>query len=314
MRSVTAGIETIDLSDYTSCDTSLRSRFVKHLGVGLVERGCVVVEGHAVEARLVGEVYAAWRRFFGLAEGDKRRYAGIEGGARGFTPFGVEHAKDHPTPDLKEFWHVGQEAAAGAEAGPENVWPAEVPEARGVTVQLYRELERVAQLLLMALAEHLGLPEDELAEMARGGSSVLRILHYPAIEGAVAAGAERAAPHEDINFITLLCEATDAGLAVRGRDGQWVPVAVRPGQIVVNAGEMLSRVTNEVVLAATHRVVNPAGPAGERFSMPFFVHPRAECDLSALDRFVSAERPGRFPAMTAGQLLEERLHAIGLKG
>jgi isopenicillin N synthase-like dioxygenase len=334
MRSPSA-VPTFDLSDYTSCDTSLRSRGIATLGGALVDIGFVVVEGHQVDAGLIRDVYALWQRFFALDEAAKRRYAGVEGGARGYTPLGVEHARDNPTPDLKEFWHVGQELPPDhplAHAYPPNVWPRELPELRQPTLALYHELERVAELLLMALAEHFALPEETFAAMMRGGNSVLRILHYPPLPQAApaiqaipekagqdgsppaAAPALRAAPHEDINLVTLLCEATDSGLELLRRDGAWLPVEAQPGRIVVDAGDMLSRVTNQVVPATTHRVVNPPPSANrDRYSMPFFVHPYAACDLAVLERFVSAERPRRFPPVTAGELLSRRLTEIGLK-
>jgi isopenicillin N synthase-like dioxygenase len=321
-----ASVPTVDLSDYTSCDTSLRSRTIAELGGALVDIGFVIVEGHQIDGRLIRDAYALWQRFFALDEAVKRRYAGAEGGARGFTQFGVEHAKDNPTPDLKEFWHVGQELPPDHPLWheyPPNIWPRELPELRQPTLALYHELERVAELLLMAFAEYFALPEETFAAMMRGGDSVLRILHYPPVPAAApletapatAAPALRAAPHEDINLITLLCEATDSGLELLRRDGTWLPVEAHPGQIVVDTGDMLSRITNEVVPATTHRVVNPpAGANRERYSMPFFVHPTAACDLSVLDRFVSAERPRRFPRITAGELLARRLTEIGLKG
>ncbi|MDP9120254.1 MAG: isopenicillin N synthase family oxygenase, partial [Acidobacteriota bacterium] len=167
--------------------------------------------------------------------------------------------------------------------------------------------------LLRALAEYFELPPATFAGMMEGGNSILRVLHYPA----VAPGADpavRAAAHEDINLITLLCEATGSGLELLHRDGTWLPVEALPGQIVVDAGDMLSRVTNEIVPATTHRVVNPpAGGNRDRYSMPFFVHPYADCDLTVLDRFTSATRPPRYPPVTAGRFLEERLREIGLK-
>lgn len=338
--SLPAAVPTFDLSDYTSCDTSLRSCGIATLGGALVDVGFVVVDGHQVDARLVSDVYALWQRFFALDEPAKRRYAGIAGGARGYTPFGVEHARDNPTPDLKEFWHVGQELPPDhplAHEYPPNLWPRELPELRQPTLALYHELERVAELLLMALAEHFALPEETFAAMMRGGNSVLRILHYPPVPlvqsvpqmlagdsdlraTAAAAGpadaapAWRAAPHEDINLVTLLCEASDSGLELLGRDGSWLPVEARPGQIVVDAGDMLSRVTNQVVRAATHRVVNPPPSANrDRYAMPFFVHPYPACDLAVLERFISPERPCQFPPATAGELLSRRLTEIGLK-
>ena len=88
----------------------------------------------------------------------------------------------------------------------------------------------------------------------------------------------------------------------------------RPGHIVVDAGDMLSRLTNGAIPATTHRVVNPQAEAeGSRYSLPFFAHPRPECDLSVMPEFVTPDRPAATPAITAGKFLDERLREIGLK-
>src|SRR4029079_776964 len=220
-------------------------------------------------------------------------------------------------------WHVGQvpEAAEGLPPGhparesyPPNVWPAEIPGLEAATRELYRRLEDCAAVLLEALAEHFDLPRETFASMMKNGNSILRVLHYPAVPGGVDRGSVRAAAHEDINLITLLCEATDSGLEILTRDGTWLPVEAGEGQIVVDAGDMLSRATNEVVPATTHRVVNPpSGVARERYSMPFFVHPYSACPLDVMDRFVSSQNPAKFPPITSGEFLDERLREIGLK-
>jgi isopenicillin N synthase-like dioxygenase len=309
-------IPTLDLAHYTAAGSASRSEFIRTLGEGLVEFGFLNVEGHGIDTAAVRATYEMWKRFFRLPEEVKRKYAGIGGGARGFTPFGVEHAKDQPLPDLKEFWHVGQEPPAGhplAGEYPANVWPGEIPELREPTRRLYESLEGVAGDLLRALAEYFDLPRETFAGMMQMGNSVLRIIHYPPVAPELEP-AVRAAAHEDINLITLLCEATDSGLEILTRDGSWMPVETGEGQIVVDAGDMLSRVTNGVVPATTHRVVNPPSAANrERYSMPFFVHPYPSCDLTVLDRFVTPERPPQFPPITAGAFLDQRLREIGLK-
>lgn len=313
----TRTIPTIDLSDYTSGGAAQRERLVETLGGGLREFGFLNVEGHRIDTSLIRGTYELWQRFFELPEETKRKYSGVRGGARGFTPFGVEHAKGRATADLKEFWHVGQEdppSGASKDVYPPNVWPEEIPELKGPTLRLYHSLERVAETLLVALAEYFDMPKQTFAGMVAHGQSILRIIHYPALDRAPEPGAVRAAEHEDINLITLLCEATEAGLEILTREGEWLPVQAESGQIVVDAGDMLSRCTNEVVPATTHRVVNPADSENrDRYSMPFFVHPRPECDLTVMDRFVDAENPPKHAPITAGEFLDERLREIGLK-
>jgi isopenicillin N synthase-like dioxygenase len=309
-------IPTIDLNDYTSGGTTTRAKMVETLGGGLREFGFLNVEGHGIDPSLIRGTYDLWKRFFELPDDVKRKYSGVEGGARGYTPFGVEHAKDNPLPDLKEFWHVGQEPPEGhpyRKEYPENVWPQEIPEIRQPTRRLYESLERVAETILRALADSFDLPRETFASMMTVGNSILRIIHYPPVRPEHVP-AVRAAAHEDINLITLLCEATDSGLEIFTREGEWMPVETGPGQIVVDAGDMLSRFTNEVVPATTHRVVNPPSESGrDRHSMPFFVHPYSSCDLTILDRFVSADNPPKYPPITAGAFLEQRLREIGLK-
>ena len=66
--------------------------------------------------------------------------------------------------------------------------------------------------------------------------------------------------------------------------------------------------------ATTHRVVNPPDAGNrERYSMPFFVHPYSACDLTVMERFAGPDNPSKFPPITAGELLDERLRVIGLK-
>lgn len=294
-----------------------RDRADRILGEALVEFGFLTVEGHGIDQALIRRVYEHFERFFALPLETKMRYGGVAGGARGFTPFGVEHAKDHPVPDLKEFWHVGQELPEGhpylAEYG-RNLWPKEIEGLREATLELFLRLESVAADLLAALARYFDLPERTFAAMMHDGNSVLRILHYPPVPSGADERSYRAAPHEDINLITLLCEATDSGLEILTRDGHWLPVSAHEGQIVVDSGDMLSRVTNGVVPATTHRVV-ASGEARSRarYSMPFFVHPFSACDLTVLPMFVDEERPAQWPPITAGAYLDQRLREIGLK-
>lgn len=195
---------------------------------------------------------------------------------------------------------------------PANLHPAEVPQFHPVMTQLYHQLEICAHQLLQACALYLGESETFLQAQVTDGDTILRIIHYPPIAPTAHPASLRAAAHEDINLITLLCGATDDGLELRQRDGSWLPVPTVPGQIIVDSGDMLQQLTNGRLKSTTHRVVNPARDRSRRFSMPFFVHPRPEVDLTPLPRCIAQTGSQNFPSLSAGEYLQQRLREIGL--
>jgi isopenicillin N synthase-like dioxygenase len=163
----------------------------------------------------------------------------------------------------------------------------------------------------------LGLDENYFDDKVNNGNSILRTLHYFPIENpdAVPADAVRAGAHEDINLITLLIGASADGLEVLTRSGQWYPVKAHGEDLVVNVGDMLQRLTNNKLKSTTHRVVNPPRELMRfsRFSVPFFLHPKSDMDLTSLPSTIDAEHPKLYTDITAGEYLDERLREIGLK-
>jgi isopenicillin N synthase-like dioxygenase len=318
MSGNTRRIPVVNLSHYRTGTPHERARFVQTFGDGLKEFGFVTVEGHGVDDRLIRRTYSDVERFFGLPEATKARYADTErGGQRGYIGYGQEHAKNRKVGDLKEFWHVGRELPAGhryRDVYGANVWPEEVPSFREHTLALFRALDGAAGVMLHALAEYFGIARDTFSGMATDGNSVLRLIHYPPLKERFIPGGVRAAEHEDINLITLLCEGTAGGLELLTRDGEWLPVDTLRGQIVVDSGDMLSRVTNNVIPATTHRVVNPKSTDEDtvRYSMPFFVHPYADCVLQPLPCTQTPDNPARHAPITADAFLKQRLREIGL--
>jgi isopenicillin N synthase-like dioxygenase len=109
--------------------------------------------------------------------------------------------------------------------------------------------------------------------------------------------------------------ASAEGLEVLRRDGKWIAITALPDQIVVNVGDMLDRLTNHKLKSTIHRVVNPPREkmGTSRYSIPFFMHPRADMDLSCLESCVTPEHPKLYTNMTAGEFLDERLRELGLK-
>ncbi|HET8901083.1 MAG TPA: 2-oxoglutarate and iron-dependent oxygenase domain-containing protein, partial [Holophagaceae bacterium] len=273
-------VETVHLGQFSEGSPQDRAEFVQVLGRSLVDTGFVKVDGHKVTKARVDAAYRDIEAFFALPEAAKRAYlVPGTGGARGFTAFGSEHAKDNPVGDLKEFWHIGQDNPPGGRFEGDfmpNLWPVEVPSFKANLLGLFTDLEACAGTLLEAIALYLGLPQRHLADMVVSGNSILRLIHYPALKERYIEGGVRASAHEDINLITLLPAATESGLELLDRDGKWHAVDGLEGEIVADAGDMLSRHVNAKIPSTTHRVVNPKSPDTVRYSMPFFCHPRPE--------------------------------------
>ena len=313
-------IPSLDLADFTSGDPARKQRFVQDLGHAFQTIGFVAIRNLGLSDELSEKLYAAVKKFFALPDDVKQQYENPAlAGQRGYVGKGKEHAKGRNTGDLKEFYHVGQdlpEAARRVENYPANVWPAEVPEFKENTRAAYYALEAAGTHLLRAIALYLGLAEDYFDAKIYQGNSILRAIHYFPIEDpdSVPADAVRAAEHGDINLITLLMGASADGLQVLRRDGQWIPITALPEQIVVNVGDMLSRHTNNQLKSTIHRVVNPPRELmhTSRYSVPFFMHPRTEMDLTCLESCIDAENPKAYPDTTAGEFLTERLVELGL--
>ncbi len=308
-------IPTLDIRRF---DTD-HDAFVAELGAAYREWGFAGIRGHGIPQSLIDRADDVFQRFFALPEDTKRKYhvAG-GGGARGYTPFGVETAKGALYSDLKEFWHIGREIprdSKHAAVMAENLWPEEIPEFREVGYGLYQALDQLGSRVLGALALHIGLPEDYFADKTDSGNSILRPIHYPPITTPDIPNV-RAGAHEDINLITLLVGASAAGLEVRSRKGEWVPFTADADTIVVNIGDMLQRLTNHVYPSTTHRVVNPPGEQARqpRYSTPFFLHPNPDFLIDVLPSCITPDNPNRYPEpITAQGYLEERLREIKLK-
>ena len=298
-------------------DTADPAGFARALGTSFERFGFAVVADHGIDQALIERAWDYTQQFFALTEEEKRQYyTAAGGGQRGYTPFKTEIAKGASVVDLKEFWHVGRELAAGhryADVMPPNIWPAR-PEGFHETLSaLFTAFDRAGDKILSAIARHLGLASDWFDPAVKDGNSILRLLHYPPIP-ADAEGV-RAGAHEDINLITLLLGAEEAGLELLDRDGEWLAIKPPADAMVVNVGDMLQRLTNHVLPSTTHRVVNPPPErrSHPRYSMPFFLHPAPDFLIETLPGCITASYPNRYPTpITAHDYLHERLVEIGL--
>ncbi|MGY8920914.1 MAG: isopenicillin N synthase family dioxygenase [Flavobacteriales bacterium] len=309
-------IPSVDLADFLSEDPNRKQKFVNEIGTAYENIGFVSLRSHFLDDALVSNLYKEVKAFFALDLAKKKQYE-IEGlsGQRGYVSFGKEHAKGKKEGDLKEFWHFGQEPSEDAnltEVYPENVQVDELPNFNATGMQAYRMLEKTGIYVLRALALYIGVDEFYFDHWASNGNSILRPIHYPPItkepEGAVRAGA-----HGDINLITLLMGASSGGLQVLRKDGQWIDAIPEEDELVINVGDMLERHTNNKLRSTIHRVVNPPKEQWDspRFSIPFFMHPRGDMDLSCMELCVDEQHPKSFDDIMAGDFLIQRLIEIG---
>lgn len=314
-------IPRLDLNDYVNGNAEQRKNFSDGIGKAFNETGFVTIANHGMSKELMAELYVEVKKLFDLSEEIKKKYEIIElAGQRGYTSKGREKAKDSNTPDLKEFWQVGQYVEGevlSKDEYPDNILVDELPRFNEITKEVYKKLEHAGTHILRAIAVYLKLDENYFDAKIRNGNSILRAIHYFPITNpdALEPDAVRAGAHEDINLITLLIGASADGLEVLTRDGSWYPVKAQADDIVVNVGDMLQRLTNNKLKSTTHRVVNPPRElmGTSRYSVPFFLHPKSDMSLACLDSCIDEQHPKAYDDYTAGQYLDERLREIGLK-
>ncbi|HEY0666901.1 MAG TPA: 2-oxoglutarate and iron-dependent oxygenase domain-containing protein [Sphingobacteriaceae bacterium] len=314
-------IPRLDLNDYINGTPEQKKKFSDEIGKAYNDTGFVTIANHGMTREVMDKLYAEVKEFFSLPEEIKKKYEKAElAGQRGYTSKGREKAKDSKTPDLKEFWQRGQEVTDGDPVKseyPDNLIVEELPQFNQITREVYERLEYAGKHLLRAIAVYLELPENYFDDKVHNGNSIIRAIHYFPIEDPdnLPADAVRAGAHEDINLITLLIGASADGLEVLTRDGQWFPVKANVDDIVVNVGDMLQRLTNNKLKSTTHRVVNPPRELMKtsRYSVPFFLHPKSNMDLTCLESCIDENSPKAYTNMTAGEYLDERLREIGLK-
>ena len=291
--------------------------FAKAFGESFAETGFAVVSGHIIPAAIIQNAAAQTKAFFALSEAQKRKYANPENGyQRGYSPVGTENAKGRAVSDFKEFWHTGRKLPKDSPyraVMQDTPHVLELPDFNPSTRKLYEALDSFGADLLRALAIYLGLDAAYFDDKVNNGNSILRLLHYPPQETPPPEGSVRAAAHEDINLITLLLGAEEAGLQARHRNGNWMDINAPEGAVVVNAGDMLQRLTAWHIPSTSHRVLNPTSQRAKfpRYSVPFFLHPNQDFLIEPLPEFAAKTGIVEAP-ITAGDYLTERLREIGL--
>lgn len=277
----------VKVVDYLAADAA--EQFTRSLH----ETGFGVLVNHPIQQALVEKIYADWLGFFNGDE--KHQYAFSKEKQDGYFSTEIsETAKGFTQKDIKEYFHIYP-------------WGRIPAPLKADAMQYYSQANGLAQELLSwverytpaEIARHYREPLSQMIQDSQ--LTLLRVLRYPPLTGNEPAGSLRAAPHGDINLLTILPAANEPGLQVQGKDGQWFDVPCDFGMLIINIGDMLQEASQGYYPSTQHRVVNPTGDSAKksRVSLPLFLHPRDEVVLS--DRY------------TAHAYLQERLRELGVK-
>ena len=276
---------------------------------------------HDLPEDLLDTAYGMLIEFFRAPPEEKQQWvAAGANGQTGYTGLLVETAASSDQPDWKEMLNWSTPIAAGhplrrkfPHAYPEQLLPeTTVP---GISKVLYEFHDTIADLqrrFLRVIAEGIGCHESFFDEMVTDGPTLTRAIRYPPMHHAPGEGEyEWAGQHGDINLITALPRATAPGLQVLV-DGDWVDAVAPEGQVIINTGIMLERLTNGQIPIGWHRVVAAPGYDGERHSVVQFCHPRPWTVLVPVPTCVTPEHPLRVSSISAADALEEVLYQINL--
>jgi isopenicillin N synthase-like dioxygenase len=306
-------IPVIDVSALASSDISGRRRVAAEIGAACRGIGFFYVAGHGIAPARIDATFAAARSFFAKPVAEKAALS-IERSPhnRGYVGLGGESLDPSKPADLKEAFNIGlefpaddPEVLAGRPLRGLNQWPAD-PAFRAAMLAYYDAVLGLGRLIHRGFSLDLGLAEDHFAAALARPAAILRLLHYPQRPAVVAEGQAGAGEHTDYGNLTLLVVDGVAGLEVRTRDGHWLDAPHIPGTFVCNIGDCLMRWTNDVYVSTPHRV---RPPDRERMSIAFFLDADPGALVEALPGCVSAERPARYPPISAGDYLAERLDA-----
>ncbi|HEY5662831.1 MAG TPA: 2-oxoglutarate and iron-dependent oxygenase domain-containing protein [Ilumatobacter sp.] len=275
---------------------------------------------HDLSEDLIDTAYGMLAEFFHLDHEVKQQF-NVPGahGQTGYTGLLVETAASSDLPDWKEMLNWSAPIPAGhplkrrfSTAYPDQVLPeSAVPGITDVLQRFHHAVADVQRRFLRVIAEGIGCHETFFDDMVKDGPTLTRALRYPPMGDLPESGHVWAGAHGDINLITALPRATAPGLQVLVGD-QWVDAVAPDGQVIVNTGIMLERLTNGAIPIGWHRVVAAPGYEGERFSVVQFCHPRPWTVLAPVPSCCTPDRPQRFSAITAADALDEVLYEINL--
>ncbi|KAF2014857.1 Clavaminate synthase-like protein [Aaosphaeria arxii CBS 175.79] len=327
-------IPLIDFSLFLSGDTATKQATAQAVLEGFQKSGFIYLKGHGISPTTISNVFSHSAKFFARPQQQKDALAWYSPEAnRGYTAQGREKVTDleeiddvaklrTSIPDLKESLEIGREG----EAGMPNMWPSvdgdeEAKTFKEVMVGFHETCKGLHMELMRAIAIGMGIEENWFDLYTDVGDNTLRLLHYPGVSKSVFKREDgqlqvRAGEHSDYGSITLLFQDARGGLQVRSPRGTFVDAEPIPGTIVINAGDLLARWSNDTIKSTKHRVVEPPPQMREdqssfyppRYSVAYFCNPNFERIIEAIPGTYE-ESGKKYGAIKSGDYLVRRLTA-----
>ncbi|MER8684614.1 MULTISPECIES: 2-oxoglutarate and iron-dependent oxygenase domain-containing protein [unclassified Mesorhizobium] len=283
-------------------DGSNKQRVAKEIRWALSNTGFMYVKNHGIPQAVVDSVLDVSRRFFDLPMPQKHalHISNSDVALRGYVELFGENTDPGRTKDLKECFDIGPERSMldGPFFGP-NQWPSSLPGFRELIYGYHQKMVSLAKTLLKGIALSLDQSESFFENLTRNPISIQRLLHYPPQSGYVSEEIIGIGAHTDYGNLTILAQDDVGGLQVMNRDGDWIEGVPIHGTFVINIGDLIQRLTNDVYLANMHRVVNISGR--ERYSIPFFIDADFKAIIEPLPSCVSDSNPLRYQPVTCGE-------------
>ncbi|KAF7195826.1 Proline hydroxylase buaE [Pseudocercospora fuligena] len=319
-------IPLIDFSAFLSGDAATKKSTAQAILAGFQNAGFVYLSNHGIPDNELRNTFSESAKFFArpFAEKDQLAWTTPEAN-RGYSQPGrekvtnvegaddIEKVRAQEGADLKESIEIGKEN----EPGMPNQWPNDAAGNvfRDQMVTFFDLCKDLHVNIMRSIAVGLGIDEFWFDQYCDAGDNTLRLLHYPEVKADIFKKNDnqvRAGSHTDYGSITLLFQDMAGGLQVQSPTGKFVDATPIEGTVVVNAGDLLARWSNDNIKSTVHRVVEPPTQSDThpaRYSIPYFCHPNHDSMIHAIPGTHSAENPIKYEPVNCGEHLVKRLKA-----
>lgn len=298
-------IPRIDFSEYDPTDEDVMDRLAGEVSDALADSGFMKIVNLGIPTDDIAHAFELSRWFFSRAEDEKlqSKYTSAEENF-GYQGLAVEHLDPSQPADLKQSFtlrNLRQHDPADIR------WPSDA--FRDDITAFYNSCLEGAYRIQRVFARALRVPDDFFVNAHNGENVSLRLLYYPSSGvDSIQTGQLGAGAHTDYGMITLLFQRDIGGLEVQDASGIWHAVAPENDIIVINTGDLMERWTNGRFRSTPHRV-QPKMGTEDRYSIAMFVDPDTETPVRVLDSCLAPGESPRYPEVTAGEHIQERIRA-----